>query len=96
MGSLLGVLFIGVSYYIGDLKGDPNLENYPYNSTYVLHLPNLNVLSDSDEERSWHPYPGGRSLGVDFEVKIRAHAQMVHIKYQYANRPPKDHAYPKP
>ena len=25
-----GVLFIRVPYYIGDLKGDPNLENYPY------------------------------------------------------------------
>ena len=28
-GSLLGVLFIRVPYYIGDLKGDPTLENYP-------------------------------------------------------------------
>ena len=24
------VLFVRVPYYIGDLKGDPNLENYPY------------------------------------------------------------------
>ena len=25
-----GVLFIRVSYYCGDRKGDPNSENYPY------------------------------------------------------------------
>ena len=24
-----GVLFIWVPYYVGDLKRDPNLENYP-------------------------------------------------------------------
>ena len=27
------VLFIRVPYYIGDLKRDPNLENYPYVDT---------------------------------------------------------------
>ena len=30
LGSLFGVPFIWVPYYIGDPKGDPNLENYPY------------------------------------------------------------------
>ena len=31
LGSLLRVLFYkGAVLYIGDLKGDPNLENYPY------------------------------------------------------------------
>ena len=25
----MGVLFLGVPYYIEDLKGDPSLENYP-------------------------------------------------------------------
>ena len=24
------VIFLGVLYYFGDLKGDPNLENYPF------------------------------------------------------------------
>ena len=30
LGSLLGSLFISVPYFIGDLKRDPNFENYPY------------------------------------------------------------------
>ena len=28
-----GILFIRVPYYVGDLKGDPSLENYPNCST---------------------------------------------------------------
>ena len=31
LGPLLGVLFIRVPYYIGDLQQDPDLENYRYN-----------------------------------------------------------------
>ena len=30
LGSLSGFFFVRVPYYIGDLKGDPNLENYPH------------------------------------------------------------------
>ena len=30
IGSLWGSFFIRVPYYIGDPKGDPHLENYPY------------------------------------------------------------------
>ena len=30
LGSLWGPFFMRVPYYIWDLKGDPNLENYPY------------------------------------------------------------------
>ena len=30
LGSLFGVLSISVPHYIGDLKTDPNLEDYPH------------------------------------------------------------------
>ena len=33
---MLGVLFIRVPYYTGDLERDPNLENYP---VVVTHRP---------------------------------------------------------
>ena len=36
LGSLLGPFLIRVPYYTGDLKRDPNLENYPYDATGVL------------------------------------------------------------
>ena len=32
LGSQFRVLFIRVPYYIGDMKRDPNSENYPYRS----------------------------------------------------------------
>ena len=35
LGSLLGVRFTRVPYYIGDPKRDPNLENYP------IHAPDM-------------------------------------------------------
>ena len=31
------VLFIRVPYYLGDLKRDPNLDNYPYKSSKRHH-----------------------------------------------------------
>ena len=34
------VLFIRVPYYIGDLKGDPSLENYPYVEIRISSHPN--------------------------------------------------------
>ena len=35
LGSLWGVLFVRVPYYMGDQKPDPNLENYPYEYTMI-------------------------------------------------------------
>ena len=35
-GFLLGVPFIRVPHYIGDLKRDPSVENYPYQYSSVV------------------------------------------------------------
>ena len=42
-------------YYLGDLKGDPNVENYPYSCVYVYMRPDEVLV---EEELGMNPAYG--------------------------------------
>ena len=52
------VLIIRVPYYIGDLKRDPDLENYPYAGP--LHLNLLGTLGFQIEAKTY--WKGGQGV----------------------------------
>ena len=59
LGSLLGVLFARVPYYIGDLKRDPNLENYPYKFLSMdTETPNSNTPAERSTWKASSLYLG--------------------------------------
>ena len=89
----MGVFFIRVPYYTGDLKRDPNLENYPHVHIECRRNALAAFTSARMPARLAVTFQARQKLGSFLNLGSLLRVLFIRVRY-YIGDPQRDHNYP--